>query len=261
MIDIVRFKIQTVPVLIKNQPQYLAVAETLIRDIGQNKYPLGGLLPPEIELATAFGVSRNTMRAAMRVLVDMGLVSRRAGMGTVVQARAVTPNFVQAIESVDQLYPGMQKTEQSVLARADVTADDELALLLASAPGTSWVRFDTVRRTRRGQPPVCAEFVYVAPALRAIENSLNKLRKPAYTVLESASKQRISDVIQQSDAVLVDEHIASILDVPVGSAALRTVRRFVAEDGKVAMVTDTFYPSGQEHFTIRFRASWPGTAA
>ncbi len=243
--------------LIKNQPQYLVVAETLIRDIGQGKYPVGGLLPPEIELATRFGVSRNTMRAAMRVLVDMGLVSRRAGMGTVVQARAVSPNFVQAIESPDQLYPSISGTEQTVEATSDVVADPLLAMLLACSPGEAWVKFDVVRRARRNQPPVSCEFVYVPPSYRAAGKSLNKLKVPSFNVLSTVFGRRVTDVIQQADAVLLDSTLAGVLQVPENSAALRTVRRFVGEDGKIMMVTDSYTPSGQEHFTIRFRASWP----
>lgn len=247
--------------LIKNQPQYLVVAETLIRDIGQDKHPIGSILPPEIELATRFGVSRNTMRAAMRVLVDMGLVSRRAGMGTTVQARAVKPNYVQAIESADQLYPGVARAEQTLLATEDVVADDLMALLLACAPGEAWVRFDTVRKQRKNLPPSSVTHIYVQPNLRSIGKSLSRIKKPSYHALESMLGTRVHEVIQQADAVTLDEHMASRLDVPAGSAALRTVRRFVGEDGKIMMVTDTLARPGFEHFTIRFRASWPAAQA
>src|SRR5690606_15299972 len=147
---------------------------TLIRDSGQNKYSLVELLPPAIELASQFGVSRNTMRAAMRVLVDMGLVSRRAGMGTVVQARAAKPNYVQAIGSPSQLIPGLDNTEQTVEATADVVADEALSLLLASSPGEPWVRFDTVQKGKRGQPALSCSFIYVPPGFRSIGKSIHK---------------------------------------------------------------------------------------
>jgi GntR family transcriptional regulator len=244
-------------VLIKNQPQYLVVAETLIRDIGQNKYSLGDLLPPEIELADRFGVSRNTMRAAMRVLVDMGLVSRRAGMGTVVQARAAKPNYVQAIESPSQLFAGLDNAEQTVESTSDVVTDKALGMVLACSTGETWVRFEVVQKGRKGQPALSCGFVYVPTGYRSIGKQLNKSRKPAFLVLERAFDMRISEVIQQADAFLADERVANLMNVPQDSAVLRTVRRFVGEDGKIAMVTDTYTPSGTEHFTMRFRTSWP----
>src|SRR5690606_20284333 len=110
------------PVTNRSKPHYAGVADTLIRDIANATYPVGSLLPPELELADTFGVSRNTMRSAMRVLVDMGLVSRRAGLGTVVQVRHATPNFVQSIENLDQLFPDLKTTELQVLGSAEVRA-------------------------------------------------------------------------------------------------------------------------------------------
>ena len=246
--------------LTKNQPQYLVVAETLIRDIGQNKYSIGDLLPPEIELASRFGVSRNTMRAAMRVLVDMGLVSRRAGMGTVVQARAAKPNYVQAIESPSQLFPGLDNVEQTVESSSDVVADKALGMLLACSPGEPWSRFDLVQKGRRGQPAQSCSFVYVPPAYKALGKALNKSKKPVFQALERTFDVRVSEVIQQADAFLAEDAVAKALNIPSNSAVLRTVRRFVGEDGKIVMVTDTYTPSGTEHFTIRFRTNWPKAA-
>ena len=244
--------------LTKNQPQYAVVADTLIAAIADGTYPVGSLLPPEIDLADQFGVSRNTMRSAIRVLVDMGMVSRRAGMGTLVQAQAVAPNYVQAIESLDQLFPHLDATELTLLKTQDVTADDLLAMLLACSPGESWVRFDTVRRTRRRPASVSYTSLYVQPAFRSLGKQLNKLREPAFATLESSFDRRIADVVQQSDATAVPAEIASELGVEAGSPAMRTVRRFVGEDGRVLMVSDTYTPPGTEGFTIRFRASWAG---
>lgn len=246
--------------LTKNQPQYAVVADTLIAAIADNTYPVGSLLPPEIDLADQFGVSRNTMRSAIRVLVDMGMVSRRAGMGTLVQSQAVAPNYVQAIESLNQLFPEVSSTELAVLKESDVVADELLAMLLASSVGEPWVKFDTVRRTRRRPAPVNYTSMYVQPAFRSLGKSLNKLREPAYTAIESTFDRRIADVVQQSDAAAMPADIAAELGVEPGSPALRTVRRYVGEDGRVLLVTDTYTPPGNEGFTIRFRASWAGKA-
>lgn len=242
----------------KNQPQYAVVADTLISAIADNTYPVGSLLPPEIDLADQFGVSRNTMRSAIRVLVDMGMVSRRAGMGTLVQAQAVAPNYVQAIESPSQLFPNLGSTEVALLKESDVVTDDLLALLLACAPGETWVKFDTVRRVRRRSDAVNYTAMYVEPAFRDLGKRLNKLREPAYTVIESLFDRRIADVVQQSDAAAMPADIAAELGVEPGSPALRTARRYVGEDGRILLVTDTYTPPGTEGFTIRFRASWAG---
>ena len=54
------------------------VAQSLIEDIAAGKFPVGSLIATEADLCERFGVSRNTARAALAVLSDMGLVTRHA---------------------------------------------------------------------------------------------------------------------------------------------------------------------------------------
>ena len=65
------------------QKKYEFVALQLEKQIHQHDPPLH-MLPPEVELARDFGVSVSTIRKALRLLVDQGLVDRRQGKGTFV---------------------------------------------------------------------------------------------------------------------------------------------------------------------------------
>ena len=67
--------------------RYALLAESLLGKINSGDYPVGKLLPSESELCQQFGVSRTTVREALRHLNDMGLLSRRAGVGTLIRAR------------------------------------------------------------------------------------------------------------------------------------------------------------------------------
>ncbi len=74
----------------RGQPRYLLLAQDLIQDIDTGRYPVGSLLPTELELCEQFGVSRHTVREAVRRLREMGLVTRHQGIGTRVKAKAAT---------------------------------------------------------------------------------------------------------------------------------------------------------------------------
>ncbi|MBU2409601.1 MAG: GntR family transcriptional regulator, partial [Gammaproteobacteria bacterium] len=50
------------------QPLYASLAQALTRDIAQKRYPVGGLLPTEDAIASRYGVSRHTVRQALREL-------------------------------------------------------------------------------------------------------------------------------------------------------------------------------------------------
>ena len=67
------------------QPKYLQVADTLRREIAEGIFRDGQTLMTEEELRVRFDVSRQTIRQAISLLEDDGLVDRRRGSGTYVR--------------------------------------------------------------------------------------------------------------------------------------------------------------------------------
>lgn len=60
------------------------VAHDLRRRLQAGEWPLGEAIPPEMALATAYAVSRNTVREAVSRLVAEGQLRIRRGIGTIV---------------------------------------------------------------------------------------------------------------------------------------------------------------------------------
>lgn len=60
--------------------------ESLRSAIQEGHWPIGERLPVEAELAEALGVSRNTVREAVRVLAHVGMLETRQGDGTYVRS-------------------------------------------------------------------------------------------------------------------------------------------------------------------------------
>lgn len=73
--------------------RYQQLAERLRSDITTNRIVPGDRLPPEAALAETHGVALGTVRQAISLLVDEGLVERRQGRGTFV----VKPDFSSAL--------------------------------------------------------------------------------------------------------------------------------------------------------------------
>jgi len=66
---------------------YEQVAEHIAARIEAGELEPGRKLPPERELASEYGVAYNTMRSAMQVLRDRGLIVTMQGRGTYVAER------------------------------------------------------------------------------------------------------------------------------------------------------------------------------
>ncbi len=65
-------------------PLYVQIAEGLLDKIESGELTSGDRLPSERELSETLGVNRLTLRRALRVLEDQGLLIRRRGSGTYV---------------------------------------------------------------------------------------------------------------------------------------------------------------------------------
>jgi len=110
--------------------------------------PAGQRLLSEPELAKQLGVSRATLREAMRSFETQGLIRRRQGSGTFVVGKvAVLDSGLEILESVETLAKrlGLEVTV-SDLSIETVKADEEIATALNVSVDTSLTR---VRRVIR----------------------------------------------------------------------------------------------------------------
>lgn len=63
-------------------PSYVPIYNRLYADITSGMYPVGTQLPGEAALAEKYNVSRNTLRQALTILNEDGLIQKKQGKGT-----------------------------------------------------------------------------------------------------------------------------------------------------------------------------------
>lgn len=76
-----------------DKPLYLQLAETIKARIAQNIWSLGMMIPSENELAKDFDISVGTVKKALSVLVQEGVLFRRQGKGTFVASPDFSKSF------------------------------------------------------------------------------------------------------------------------------------------------------------------------
>src|SRR6266567_6228888 len=82
-------------------PLHSQLETTLRRLIEQGQISTGAVLPGALELAAQLGVSRHTVRHALGVLTNEGLLRRERGRGTTVVA-TTSPRIIE--RSLDTFY-------------------------------------------------------------------------------------------------------------------------------------------------------------
>lgn len=83
-----------------NRHLYLQVIDHLKQDIADGIYKEKEKLPSEFDLAKQLGVSRATLREALRILEEENVIIRRHGVGTFVN---VKPLFTSGIEQLNSV--------------------------------------------------------------------------------------------------------------------------------------------------------------
>ena len=96
---------------IKRRTRDVEVLEALAEMIEQAGLKTGDKLPPETELAASLAVGRSTVREALKVWENLGIVERRTSAGTVL-AMDIVPNSVQVPVVLQVEAEGLLRTQQ-----------------------------------------------------------------------------------------------------------------------------------------------------
>lgn len=112
------------------------------------KAPAGFRLPSEPALAKQLGVSRATLREAMRTFETQGLIRRRQGAGTFVVGKIpVIDSGLEVLESLQTMATRINlKVTPGEITIDEFLADEGHAQALSVAPGTRLVRVSRVMR-------------------------------------------------------------------------------------------------------------------
>src|SRR5207248_11701453 len=120
------------------------LAQNMETAIRSGRLSSGSHLDNEIELARQLGVSRPTVRRAIGLLANRGLVIRRHGIGTL-----VVPVRVRRPVRLSSLYDDLRESGQApatrLLAHEIVPAPAEVAGSLQLSRGTRVVHFERLR--------------------------------------------------------------------------------------------------------------------
>lgn len=115
-------------------PLYFQVAEQFEKAILDGLIAPGERIDNEVALAKDLGLSRPTMRQAIQVLVDKGMLVRKRGVGTQVVHGKIRRS-VELTSLFDDLNAAGQKPRTEVISVGKVAADEDVARELQLTEG------------------------------------------------------------------------------------------------------------------------------
>lgn len=211
------------------EPAYSRIAKALSEQIAAGVYRAGDQLPTEPQLRARFGVSPATVRRAITILLDRGLVSTTQGKGTFVRSMDMGEAIFRLQELTD-VWAGDESVEVLLLEARVISADEQVAahLELAVAAPVVFLR----RLIRRKGVPLIYQVEHVAYDERRplVEAQLQVTSLAG--LLRSAQMEGVLGGRLTIEAVSLGTEEATALSVMPGSPAFCLESLFLDFDGR-----------------------------
>lgn len=193
-----------------HKPLYRQIADRIREQIARGELKPGDALPTESALQTEFGVSRVTVRQALRQLVEQQILESIQGSGTYVKEERVNYDIFQLTSFDEKLSDRHVDTHSEVLIFEVIPADDFLQQQLQITPQD---RVWHVKRVRyRKQKPMALEETWMPLALfpdltwQVMENS-------KYHFIEEVKKMVIDRSEQEIIPLMPTEEMSRLLNI------------------------------------------------
>ncbi|MCL5950187.1 MAG: GntR family transcriptional regulator [Chloroflexi bacterium] len=187
-------------------------AETLRQAIEVGSFPAGSQLPSEKELISRLGISRTTLREALRILEDERLIERRRGLGTYVSERPILKDL-SANFSISEMILAAGMTPGVSCAEVRIErASSNVAAGLRITEGTQVVLIDRVRTAN--DRPVVWSLDFLPPTLLG-PHGMERLRAGVQSIYEflACEQVRIVHGVAELRPILATKEIAGKLEV------------------------------------------------
>lgn len=236
------------------EPAYAHIVGSVSERIARGEYRPGDQLPSESQFCAEFSVSPMTLRRAINMLVDRGLVTTAQGRGTFVRPL----DLGEATFKLQQLTSRWHEaaTEVRLMEASIVPAADAVAKTLQLTPGVKTVFLKRLF-SEDGHPFMYhAEYVVYDPRRPLVESQLQITSLEG--VLKSVGGEGFARARLSVQAVNLDEEIAGHLDRPVGTAAFCLQHLFEDFEGAPVSWGSFYFLSDEFQFVTYMGAGTDG---
>jgi GntR family transcriptional regulator len=221
----------------------------ILRFIITHKQP-GEQMPSEPELARQLGVSRATLREAMRTFETQGLISRRQGKGTfVLRPSKVIESGLEVLESIETLARriGLVVTLGELTVECRPAAKEE-AKALELARGSEVV---VVSRAILAENRPVAYLVDILPKDILDPQTLQEdFSGSVLDLLLQRGEPTLANSYCEIGAVSADSEVARALNIQRGDALLQFVARLYDRDSRVIDYSFSYFLPGYFRFHV-----------
>lgn len=211
--------------------------------------PAGSRLPSEPDLAKQLGVSRATLREAMRMFETQGLIRRRQGAGTFVVGKPpLIESGIEILESMSTMARRIGlNVEPGVVTMEEILADAETAKVLGVEEGARLMR---IARTMQADSRPVAYLVDILPEEILHAGELNDRFDGSVLDYLLSRGDPLSYSQTKITAVNATAEVAKMLEIQRGDVLLRLSASLYTVSGSVVDSSYSYFLPGYFDFHI-----------
>lgn len=220
-------------------PLYLQVAKLMRQKIERQEWRFGEQIPTLDHLIEDFGVSRITLRAALNLLEDGGIVKRTRGLGTFVAKDLSEQRWFKLANNFDELVEAVSnlKIRMLPIAHADHTLEPAFPF------GEIKPSYQRLRRVHyRNDIPYCLIDIYIDKAIFDSDPD-GFISAPVVPQLAARSDLHIANARQIMRVTVSDQETATHLNIGVGDPIADVCRAFMDAEGQILYYAHIQYPA------------------
>lgn len=230
--------------------QTKTIRSQLLADMKDGAYASCERLPRESILAEKLGISRTQLRDILASLEREGFITRRHGVGTIINRHVlnVQTRMDIEVEFLDMIRQSGHEPAVAFVRVSDGTADAQVAAQLRIPEDTPIIRIARLC-TADGRPAIyCEDVVEKAKLQRPY--TAEELRQPIFDFLQNVCG--ISSYLDLTDLrpVAADAALADVFQVPQGTPLLNMDEVDYDIEGAPVFASNEYFADGIFHHTV-----------
>ena len=221
---------------------------TLTGDIAQGRYSPGDKLPTEAALARRFGVNRHTVRRALSMLAEEGIVHSRRGAGVYVAQTPTEYPLGRRVRFHQNLQAAGRMPAKEILSLETRTPDRREAEAL-SLPGSSRVHVYEGLSLADDQPIALFRSIFPAARFPDLPETLRRNRSVTAALVEYGVKD-YTRAFTRLTAKVATPTQALHLNLREGAPLMRTVSVNIDPQGEPIEYGRTWFAGDRVTLTL-----------
>lgn len=220
-------------------PLYFQIRQSLLDRIRSEELKPGDAVPSEQAISAQFGVSRMTVRQALKSLADLGVIYSRRGKGTFVAGNKLEKSFRQVLSFTEEMAARGSRPSSRVLRFRIEPAEEAVAEALRIPVGEKLV---SLKRLRLADSiPMGIEWSRIPVSLCPDLQNTFQPKESLYQLLSQRYGIRIAVTDEVAEAGVADPEQARLLQIPRRSPVLLFSRTSYVESGQAVEYVVSVY--------------------